>query len=101
MVDGRGASLSLLALIRGFLDYLPPDETPRPSRIAGVILNRVTAGMYGLLKKTIEAQLPVRCLGFVPKFDWLRLESRHLGLVLPGEVEGLKGQIDVYKRQAL
>ena len=94
VVDGRGASLSLLALIRGFLDYLPPDETPRPSRIAGVILNRVTAGMYGLLKKTIEAQLPVRCLGFVPKFDWLRLESRHLGLVLPGEVEGLKGQME-------
>lgn len=94
VVDGRGASLSLLALIRGFLDYLPPDETPRPSRIAGVILNRVTAGMYGLLKKTIEAQLPVRCLGFVPKLDWLRLESRHLGLVLPGEVEGLKGQME-------
>ena len=94
IVDGRGASLSLAALIRGFLDYLPQGEAPRPSRIAGVILNRVSPGMYGLLKKTIEEQLPVRCLGFVPKLDWLRLESRHLGLVLPGEVEGLKGQMD-------
>lgn len=94
IVDGRGASLSLAALIRGFLDYLPQGEAPRPSRIAGVIFNRVSPGMYGLLKKTIEEQLPVRCLGFVPKLDWLRLESRHLGLVLPGEVEGLKGQMD-------
>lgn len=93
VVDGRGASLSLAALIQGFLNYVPTGGQGGRSRIAGVILNRVGAGMYGLLKKTIEAELPVKCLGYVPKMDWLKIESRHLGLVLPGEIDGLKSQV--------
>ncbi len=93
VVDGRGASLSLAALIQGFLNYAPADQTGRGNRIAGVIFNRVGGGMYDVLKKTIEAELPVKCLGYIPKMDWLNIESRHLGLVLPDEIADLKGLV--------
>ena len=93
VVDGRGASLSLAALIQGFLNYTPPDGTGRGNRIAGVIFNRVGGGMYDMLKKTVEAELPVKCLGYIPKMDWLNIESRHLGLVLPDEIADLKGVV--------
>ena len=93
VVDGRGASLSLAALIQGFLNYTPSDGTDRGNRIAGVIFNRVGGGMYDMLKKTVEAELPVKCLGYIPKMDWLNIESRHLGLVLPDEIADLKGVV--------
>ncbi|WP_276854201.1 cobyrinate a,c-diamide synthase [Enterocloster lavalensis] len=93
VVDGRGASLSLAALIQGFLNYTPSDGTGRGNRIAGVIFNRVGGGMYDMLKKTVEAELPVKCLGYIPKMDWLNIESRHLGLVLPDEIADLKGVV--------
>ncbi len=94
VVDGRGASLSLCALIQGFLNYSPQGYTEGNTRIAGVILNKTTAGMYGLLKQRIEEELPVRCLGYVPPLPWLKVESRHLGLVLPGEIRDLQQQMD-------
>lgn len=58
-----------------------------------MIFNRVGGGMYDVLKKTIEAELPVKCLGYIPKMDWLNIESRHLGLVLPDEIADLKGLV--------
>lgn len=94
VVDGRGASLSLCAMIQGFLNYRPRGYGEAHTRIAGVILNKTGAGMYGLLKKQIEDELPVRCLGFIPPLPWLKVESRHLGLVLPGEIRDLKQQMD-------
>lgn len=94
VVDGRGASLSLCALIQGFLNYRPQGSPGGNTRIAGVILNKTTAGMYGLLKRQIEEELPVRCLGYVPPLPWLKVESRHLGLVLPGEIRDLQQQME-------
>lgn len=93
-VDGHGASLSLCALIQGFLNYRPQGSPGGKTRIAGVIFNKTTAGMYGLLKRQIEGELPVRCLGYVPPLPWLKVESRHLGLVLPGEIRDLQQQME-------
>lgn len=93
VVDGRGASLSLCALIQGFLNYRPRGNIGKNTPIAGVILNKTSAGMYGLLKRQIEEELPVRCLGYVPSLPWLKVESRHLGLVLPGEIGDLQQQM--------
>lgn len=93
VVDARGASLSLLAQIRGFLDYLPEGARAGESLIRGVILNRCSPGVGERLKGRIEGELGVRLLGCVPPLDWLKIESRHLGLKLPGEIEGLKGQL--------
>ena len=49
--------------------------------------------IYAQLKPLIEQELGVQVLGYVPKLTDLNLESRHLGLVLPGEIEALKEKL--------
>lgn len=88
VVNCRGMSISVVPLIKGFLEY----ETP--SRIRGVILNQMPKALYPDMKDQIERWLPVKVLGYVPKVDDLVLESRHLGLVLPGEIESLKEKLN-------
>ena len=87
VVNCRGMSLSALALIQGFVEY------QKPGQIRGVILNQLPASLYPDLKARIEEGLPVRVLGYVPKTEDLVLESRHLGLVLPGEIERLREKL--------
>ena len=80
IVNCRGMSMSAVPLVKGFLEY------EKERHIQGVILNQMPEALYRDLKKEIEEKLPVRVLGYVPKADNLVLESRHLGLVLPGEI---------------
>ena len=88
VVNCRGMSMSVLPLIKGFLEF----EESR--NIRGVILNQMPASLYQDLKGQIEEQLPVKVIGYVPKAEELVLESRHLGLVLPGEIEQLKKKLN-------
>ena len=88
VVNCRGMSISVVPLIKGFLEY------QNPSRIKGVILNQMPKSLYADMKAQIERWLPVKVLGYVPKVDDLVLESRHLGLVLPGEIESLKEKLN-------
>ena len=87
IVDSRGQSLSALAVLEGFLRFRPD------SRIRGVIFNRMTAGVYEALKPEAE-KLGVRPLGYVPKAPEVMIESRHLGLVTPGEIGDLEQKLD-------
>ncbi len=87
IVNGRGASLSLLALVKGFLEYR------KDSHIRAVILNQVSPMIYQGLKRQMEEELGIRVLGYVPKVTELALESRHLGLKLPGEIRELKEKL--------
>ena len=87
IVDGRGQSLSALATLTGFLRFR------EDSRIRGVLFNRMSEGVYSALKPEVE-KLGVRPLGFVPKAPELMIESRHLGLVTPGEIEDLGQKLD-------
>lgn len=86
IVDGKTSSLSLAALVKGFLEYRPD------SRIAGVILNRVSSMMEKRLRPCLE-ELGIRCFGSVPVDEAAKLESRHLGLTLPSEQKRLKEKI--------
>lgn len=87
IVNCRGLSVSLLPLIQGFLEF------EKPTQIRGIILNQVSAGMYPDLKEMVEERFPVKVLGYVPRLAELTLESRHLGLVLPGEIEALQEKL--------
>jgi len=87
VADSRGQSLSALAILEGFLRFRPD------SRIRGVIFNRMSESVYTALKPQVEA-LGVRPLGYVPKVPELMIESRHLGLVTPGEIEDLGQKLD-------
>ncbi len=88
IVNCKGMSVSLVPFIKGFLEY------KENSHIKGVILNRMSAMLYPRMKKLIEASLPVKVLGYVPDMKECLLESRHLGLVLPGEIRNLTRQLD-------
>lgn len=87
IVDCKGMSLSILPLIEGFLKY------QEPRLIKGVILNKISPMLYPDMKQLIESQLDVVVLGYVPVLDNLIIESRHLGLITPEEVDGLKEKV--------
>ena len=89
IVNARGMGRSVVPLIRGFADYENGER-----RIRGVILNRVSAGMYPRMKKWIEEDSPLKVIGYLPQDDGLSWKSRHLGLLQPEEVKDLQGQID-------
>jgi cobyrinic acid a,c-diamide synthase len=79
VVDCRGMSRSLAALLHGFRSFDPG------VRIAGVVLNRVGSERHeeALRAAADEAGLPV--LGALPRRDALAVPSRHLGLVTAAE----------------
>ncbi len=88
----RGMALSAAALVKGFLEFKPD------SNIRGILLNRISAMLYPKMKEMLETELKkagyeVKVLGYVPEQDVFRLESRHLGLVTPKEIESLQGQL--------
>lgn len=87
IVNAKGMSVSVLAYIKGFLSYT------ENSQIRGVILNQLSPMMYPRMKKMIEEALPVKVYGYVPKVEDCILESRHLGLVMPQEVDGFRQKL--------
>ncbi len=94
VVGAKGASLSVLAVIQGFLSLYPENN------IRGVILNQCSTMTYPALAKTIEERFGIKALGFLPKLTECTLESRHLGLVTAAEVEGLKEKMQLMAQQA-
>lgn len=82
VVDGKGASVSLAALIRGIRDYR------EDSHIAGVLLNRVSPAYYERIKAVIEKECELPVLGYLPELPVLSVPSRHLGLLQPEELAG-------------
>lgn len=86
ILDCKGASLSLAAIVKGFLEY------KNDSHIAGVILNRTSEMMAKRLVPEFEA-LGVKVYGYLPQCEEASLDSRHLGLVLPAEIGGLKEKL--------
>ncbi len=96
VVNGKGASLSILASLQGFLDFLPENH------ISGVILNQCSQSTYQELKPEIEKRFSGRVLplGFFPKLPGCTLESRHLGLVTADEIADLKEKMGMLAAQA-
>ena len=90
VLNAKGMSLSVIPLLKGFLDYQDPDGQV----IRGVILNRTTKMTTALLKKPIEEQTGLKVIGYVPVLEACKVESRHLGLVMPGEVEDLQQRVN-------
>ena len=91
VVPCRGAALSLAASVRGMLAFR------KESNIRGILLNRVSGMLYPRLKQMLESELKqagydIPVVGYMPEDEAFRLESRHLGLITPQEIEGLREQ---------
>lgn len=80
IVDGKGASVSLAAVIKGMIEY------QKDSNIQGILLNQVSAGYYDRIREVIEKECKVKVLGYLPQLKDLEVPSRHLGLVSPEEI---------------
>lgn len=89
LVNAAGMSVSSAAIVKGFMAYR------EDSNIKGVILNMVSPSIYGELKENIEQTCGVKVYGYLPKNRDISLESRHLGLVMPGEIEDLKAKLGI------
>ncbi len=87
VVNTKGMSLSVIPLIQGFLQYR------EDAGIKGVILNQTSPMTFQLLKEQIEKELGIAVVGYLPNCSDLAIESRHLGLVTPEEIEGLREKL--------
>ena len=157
VVDGRGASLSLMALIQGFLEYdamlegkheeKTHDKTDcdaecaagmqyeecrkrrwkeneenyheekshtsnglhgcvcgntdcheskdkKNNNIRGIFFNRMSPMIYNRIKPMVEDLFRIPVIGYLPELNFLHVGSRHLGLVLPDEIDGIREQLE-------
>lgn len=88
IVPAKGVSRSILPVIKGFLDF-----QDKPC-IKGIILNRVSGGMYPRMKQMIEENLHIPVVGYAPVMEDVGMESRHLGLLMPNEIQDLREKLD-------
>lgn len=89
VVNAKGAGKSLIATIKGFLDY------DKYSLIKGVILNKTSSSFGAVLKPLIEEELGIKYLGTLSDISNIGFESRHLGLYLPDEIKDIKAQLSI------
>lgn len=88
IVNAKGMSASAAAFIKGFAQFR------EDSKIKGVIFNQVSPMLYNTLKPYIEEECGIKVLGYLPKVTDCLLESRHLGLVMPDEIEDIKTKLE-------
>lgn len=88
----KGAAISAAALVKGILEFREENY------ICGILLNRISEILYPKMKEMLEKELgmsghDIKVLGYIPEHPAFHLESRHLGLVTPKEVEGLRSRL--------
>jgi cobyrinic acid a,c-diamide synthase len=84
VIDAGAMAQTAGAVVLGLRDY-------GPVRVAGVIANRVASPGHGRMVAASLRDIPL--LGTLPRQS-LALPERHLGLVLPGEVNGIDRILD-------
>ena len=94
VVDASGIGRTVISLIKGMLL-----DDPK-GLIRGVILNRITESFYEKLRPVLEDEITsvrsdIKLLGFLPKDPRIGIKSRHLGLMLPGEIDDIKQRIEI------
>ncbi len=87
VIDCKGMSLSLGAVMRGFLTFREPNN------IAGFIFNRLPESLVPTAK-ALCGEMGAAYLGRLPYKKDLSIESRHLGLVTAGEIADLKQKLN-------
>ena len=87
VVRPKGASLTLVAELRGLMDFRTPHH------ITGILLNDCRESLYSLLKPMLQHETGLPVVGYLPPIPQARLESRHLGLKTAAEIDGLQEKI--------
>lgn len=93
VIDAKGMGRSVIPVITGFLAY------DKEHLIQGVILNKMSKSYYEMIKPLIENELGIRALGYFPDQKDIRIESRHLGLVMPDELADIQKQLQTLSEE--
>ncbi len=88
VVDAKGMSVTLSAIIKGLLDYR------QDNKIKGVILNGISGQLYDKIASVIEKECGIPALGYMPILPDADIASRHLGLMQPDEIADMDARID-------
>jgi len=82
IIDGSSLARTAAAIVLGFEQY------DRALRVAGVIFNRVANNRhYELLRTAVKQRCQSEVLGYVPRGDDWHVPERHLGLIMPSEID--------------
>ncbi len=95
VINARGMGRSILAQIKGFLDY----DTDH--LIKGVILNKISKSFGATLKELIETELNIKVIGTVENNKDIVLDSRHLGLVMPNELDNITETLETLEEMVV
>lgn len=88
IIDGKAMSSSAAATVLGYKLY------DQEINIKGVIVNKVSGKThYELIKKVIEQDVKIPCLGYLPSNLNVSLKSRHLGLIPVEEISTMGEKI--------
>lgn len=86
IVDCKSMALSVCAVIKGFKDF-------RKNNIKACILNNVSEMMFKSYKDMIEQNVNIDVIGYLPKNEEFEIKSRHLGLIMPNEIDNIQEKI--------
>jgi cobyrinic acid a,c-diamide synthase len=84
VIDASAMAQTVGAVARGLRDY-------GPVQLAGVVANRIASERHAAMVASSLRDIPL--VGWLARQD-RPLPERHLGLVLPGEVDGLDALLD-------
>lgn len=89
IVNGKGMAASAAAQVLGYKLF------DTSLNIKAVIINNISGDVhYHLLKRIIERETQIPCIGYMPFNSEIQLKSRHLGLIPAKEVDDLKAKIE-------
>ena len=88
VVNCKGMSASVIPLIKGFHGFDKEDL------IQGVILNNISPNIADEIREAVEYEVQIPVVGVLPKMPEASLENRHLGLMMPGEIPGLRDMVE-------
>ena len=96
IMDAKGCGRTIVSLLEGIL------SDDKENLVKGVIFNRMSENFYKKISSVAEACLKdkgynTKLLGFIPEIKDAGFDSRHLGLLLPDEIENLNEKIDRFK----
>ena len=64
------------------------------NNIRGIFFNRMSPMIYNRIKPMVEELFRIPVIGYLPELNFLHVGSRHLGLVLPDEIDGIREQLE-------
>lgn len=83
----RGESVTLSAQVRGLLDFR------EKSMIRGLVLTDCREELFRLLSGSLARETGLPVLGYLPPMGEAALPERHLGLLTPDEIGGVRERI--------